>query len=136
MTADRAVRQLIAEADGAFPAGDADRWAACFTDDARVFLLHRDPLVGRREIFEFWEASSARFDTSAWEPEIDTIARHGDHAYAFTRYTERLLDRQDGTRTLVRGRLIYWMRREDPGDWRIHLLMNSHSHPMEPIPSE
>ena len=65
-SSDTAVRALIAEADAAFAAGDAERWAACFTDDARVFLLHREPLVGREAIRDFWDSAFARLDTSAW----------------------------------------------------------------------
>ena len=128
-----AVRDLLHEADAAFAAGDADRWVACFEDDGRMFLLHREVLDGRAAIRAFWQASSARLDTSDWNPETDLIEVHGHHAYAFRTYLERLLNREDGTRTLVRGRLVYFLRRDGAGDWRIRLLMNSHSHPMEPI---
>jgi hypothetical protein len=64
--AHQAVSDLLHEADAAFAAGDADRWAACFEEGGR-------------------------------------------------------------------GRLVYFLRRDAAGAWRIRLLMNSHSHPMEPI---
>jgi len=131
--AHQAVNDLLAEADAAFAAGDADRWAACFEDDGRVFLLHREVLEGRAAIGEFWKPFFARLDTSDWQPATDLLDIHGDDAYAFRTYTERLRNREDGSRTLVRGRLVYFLRREAAGDWRIRLLMNSHSHPMEPI---
>ena len=131
--AHQAVNDLLLEADAAFAAGDAERWAACFEEDGRMFLLHREVLEGRAAIHEFWQASSARLDTSDWNPATDLVEVHGDHAYAFRTYTERLLNREDGSRTLVRGRLVYFLRRESTGAWRITLLMNSHSHPMEPI---
>ncbi len=57
----------------------------------------------------------------------------GDHAYAFRTYTERRRNRADGSRTLVRGRLVYFLQRNAAGDWGIRLIMNSHSQPMEPI---
>ena len=41
--------------------------------------------------------------------------------------------REDGSRTLVRGRLIHFLRRDPDGRWGITLLMNSHSHAMEPM---
>ncbi len=129
---DGAVHELITLSDVAFAAGDADAWAACFADDGRVFLLHREVMEGRAAIREAWTVFFRRMDTSAWEPLTDLVEVHGIHAYAFRTYTERVLNREDGTRTLVRGRLVYFLR--DDGDgWRIRLLMNSHSHPMEPI---
>ncbi len=131
--AHHAVSNLLSEADAAFAAGDADRWTACFEEDGRVFLLHREPLEGRAAIHEFWQASSARLDRSDWQPATDLLEVHGDHGYAFRTYTERLRNREDGSRIRVRGRLVYFLRRDAAGAWRIRLLMNSHSHPMEPI---
>lgn len=131
--AEHAVVGLLDKADAAFAAGDADEWTACFEDDARVFLLHHDALEGRAAIREFWRASSARLDTSDWHPVTDLVEVHDTHAYVFRTYTERLRKREDGSRTLVRGRLVYFLRRDGAGAWRIRLLMNSHSHPMEPI---
>jgi hypothetical protein len=32
------------------------------------------------------------------------------------------------------GRLVWFLRRERTDGWRVRLLMNSHSRPMEPIP--
>jgi ketosteroid isomerase-like protein len=131
--AEQAVNDLLNEADAAFAAGDADRWTACFEEGGQIFLLHREALEGRAAIHEFWEASSARLDTSDWNPATDLLDVNGDRAYAFRTYTERLLNREDGSRTLVRGRLVYFFRRDATGAWRIRLLMNSHSHPAEPI---
>ena len=131
--AHQAVNDFIHEADATFAAGHADRWAACFEDGGRVFLLHREVQEGRAAIGEFWEPFFARLDTSDWQPATDLLEVHGDHAYAFRTYTERLRKREDDSRTLVRGRLAYFLRRDAAGAWRIRLLMNSHSHPMEPI---
>jgi len=117
----------------AFAAGDADAFAACFADDAQLHLLHREAVTGRDAIRDLWRDFFARADTSEWEPRNELLEIHDEHAYAFSTYTERLLKREDGSRTLVRGRLIHFLRREDGGPWQISLLMNSHSHPMEPI---
>jgi len=124
---------LVQEANAAFAAGDATRFAALFADDARLYLLHREPAEGRDAIEARWRSGFKRFDTSAWEPRTELVEITGDQASVFATYTERLLSREDGSRTLVRGRLVYWLRREADGRWRIALLMNSHSHPMEPI---
>jgi uncharacterized protein (TIGR02246 family) len=125
--------ELLDRSHAAFAAGDADAFAACFTDDGQLFLLHREAATGRDAIRDVWTDGFSRFDTSAWEPRGELLEVHGDHAYAFGTYTERLLTRADGSRQLVRGRLIHFLRREPDGDWRIALLMNSHSHPTEPI---
>ena len=126
--------EAISAADAAFAAGDAARYAALFTEDAGLYLLHREAAEGREAIEAFWVTEFERFDTSAWEAHTQQTEIHGDHASVFATYTERLLERGAGSRTLIRGRLIYWLRHEDDGVWRIALLMNSHSHPIEPIP--
>ena len=131
--AHQAVNDLLHEADAAFAAGDAERWAACFEEDGRAFLLHRGAIEGRAAIREYWQPFFARLDTTDWNAATDLLEQHGDHAYAFRTYTERVLNREDDSRTLVRGRLVYFLRREAAGAWRIRLLMNSHSHPAEPI---
>jgi len=131
--ADRSrVVELLDRSHAAFAAGDADAFAACFAEDARLFLLHNDPAEGRDAIREKWRSGFVRFDTSAWESRLEILDVSDDHAHAFSTYRERLLNREDGSRTLVRGRLIHFLRRGG-GEWKITLLMNSHSHPMEPI---
>lgn len=130
--AERAVADLLSEADAAFAAGDADRWAACFEEDGRVWLLHLQALEGRAAIRAHWQMMSERVDTSDWNPVTEFVQLQGDHAVAFRTYTERLRKLEDGSRTLVRGRLAVLMRRKADG-WRIRVLMNSHAYPMEPI---
>jgi uncharacterized protein (TIGR02246 family) len=124
---------LLDRSHAAFAAGNADAFAACFAEDARLFLLHNEAVEGRDAIREKWRSGFARLDTSAWEPRLALLEVHGDHAYAFGTYTERLLKREDGSRTLVRGRLVHFLQRGAGGEWQITMLMNSHSHPMEPI---
>ena len=127
------VTELLDRWHAAFAAGDADAFAACFADDGHLYLLHREAVTGRDAIRDVWREFFARFDTSSWEPATELIEVHDDRAYAFGTYTERLQKREDGSRTLVRGRLVHFLRREDDGSWQVSLLMNSHSHPMEPI---
>jgi uncharacterized protein (TIGR02246 family) len=128
-----AIRALLAEADAAFAAGDADRYTSLFADDGRLYVLHGEPAVGREAIRARWARGFERFDTSAWEPSLEFVDVDGDVGCAFETYTERLLERATGERTLVRGRLAYFVRRDAIVGWRITLLMNSHSHPMERI---
>lgn len=133
VAARQAVLDLVREADAAFASGDAEAWAGCFAHDGRMLQLHNEAVIGRTAIRERFATAFVRFDTSAWDNRVELVELHGDHADVLSTYTERLLDRDSGTRTLVRGRLVYWLRREPDEGWRIALLMNSHSHPMEPI---
>lgn len=127
------VTEVLDRSHAAFAAGDAAAFAGCFTKDAQLHLLHREAAFGRETIRELWRDFFAHADTSAWEPRLELLDVRDDRAHAFSTYTERLLKREDGSRTLVRGRLVHFLGREPDGQWRITLLMNSHSHPMEPI---
>ena len=127
------VTELLDRSHAAFAAGDADALAACFAEDARLFLLHNEAAEGRDAIREKWRPGFVRFDTSDWEPRLEVLDVSDDRAHAFSTYTERLRNREDGSRTLVRGRLAHFLRRGAPGEWEITLLMHSHSHPVEPI---
>ena len=49
-------------------------------------------------------------------------------------YTETLVPRGEGPRVAVNGRLVAFLRRESDGAWRIEMLMNSHTRPMEDLP--
>jgi uncharacterized protein (TIGR02246 family) len=129
-----AVNERLGQFHSAFAAGDADWFAGSFAADGRLYLLHREPLEGRDAIRAHFTASFAQLDTSAWEPTTVLVELHERHAYAFGTYTERLLNRDDGSRKLVRGRLVHFLRRDEDGSWWITLAMNSHSHPLEPIP--
>jgi uncharacterized protein (TIGR02246 family) len=129
-----AVDERIAHFHAAFAAGDAARFAESFATDGRLFLLHREPLEGREAIRDHFTETFAQFDTSAWEPTTELVELHEPHAHAFGTYTERLLKREDGSRQLVRGRLVHFLRRDEDGSWWITLAMNSHSRPVEPIP--
>jgi uncharacterized protein (TIGR02246 family) len=128
-----AIPALLRRFHDAFAAGDADALAACFTEDGQMHLLHSEPALGRDAIRVRWRGGFERLDTSAWEPVTQLTEQRGDRAFAFSTYTERLLDRRSGERTLVRGRLVHWMARAADGAWRVTFLMNSHSHPMEPM---
>ena len=130
---EEAISAVLRGFHAAFAAGDADRLADHFTEEARMYLLHSEPATSRDAIRDRWRAGFERVDTSAWEPVTELTELRGDRAFAFSTYTERLLDRASGARTLVRGRLVHWFARGADGTWRIALLMNSHSHPMEPM---
>jgi ketosteroid isomerase-like protein len=123
---------LLDRFHAAFAAGDVGRCTTLFADDAKLCLLYREALDGRDAIRAWFEESFERVDTSAWEPRTELLEVHDDAAYAYGTYTERLRTRADDSRQLVRGRLVFFLRRSPEG-WRIRLLMNSHSHRMEPI---
>ena len=41
------VTEVLDRSHAAFAAGEADSFAACFTDDAQLHLLHREAATGR-----------------------------------------------------------------------------------------
>ena len=125
---------LLRAHDAAFAKGDAHAYAALFSDDARLLLLHREPIIGRGAIEERWAGFFARFDTSAWDASPELVEIHGHRAYVFSTYTETLVPRGDGPRVAVDGRLVAFLRQESDGAWRIAMLMNSHTRPMEDLP--
>jgi uncharacterized protein (TIGR02246 family) len=121
--------------DRAFADGDANALAECFTSDATLLIVHAPAIEGRDAIRERWAAAFARHDTSAWRTQVDVLDRHGDRAYTLTTYTETLVPREPGPWIDVRGRLIRFLRIED-GQWRVSLVMNSHSEPMRERPPD
>ena len=102
--------------------------------DARLLLLHREAIVGRDAVEERWAGFFARFDTSAWATSPELVEVHTDRAYVLSTYTETLVPRGDGPRVAVNGRFVAFLRREQDGAWRIAMLMNSHTRPMEDLP--
>ena len=62
--------------------------------------------------------------------EMDAALTYGD-AYAFSTYSETLVPRQGGQSQLVVGRLVFFLHHLARDGWRIALLMNSHSRPIE-----
>jgi uncharacterized protein (TIGR02246 family) len=129
-----AISALFRDLDAAFAAGDAEGYAALFCHDGVVHLHHSPPLVGREAIRERWQATSERFDTSAWKAQTERMEVHGDRAYAVRTYAETLVPIADGPRIDVAGRLVAFLRREPDGGWRVALLMNNHTRPMEELP--
>lgn len=134
MTTDR-VRAALDAFDRAFAAGDAAVLADHFADDARLLLLHSDSIEGRDAIRVHWDRLFERYDTSAWRTELLLIDVHGDRAYTIATYSEILVPRDvgQGSRQLVRGRLVRFLRREADGGWMVSLALNSHSQPVEMI---
>lgn len=129
----RDVLDVLAAMDAAFAGGDAKAFGDLFTDDGRLFLLYRDPIIGRSAVSSFWSDFFERYDTSAWRTDHGLVEVHGEHAYAFSTYTETLVPRRGGPSQLVVGRLVFFLRHVVPEGWRITLLMNSHARPVETL---
>jgi hypothetical protein len=85
--------------------------------------------VSYRAKKERQRSSTASRPSIAWLVEV-----HDDRAYTLSTYTETLVPRGGGPRISVVGRLVTFVRRESDGAWRIAVLMNSHTRPMEELP--
>jgi len=116
--------------DLALVAGDPDRIAGHFTEDAILGESGAEDAVGRAAIRGFLARGN----------EVRTVTRHrltrddllivGDRAIEFGRFDEgkRL---RDGTEVTERGRVVTDWRRESDGQWRISRLIVSDL-PVEP----
>lgn len=125
------VRTALKAFDRAFAAGEADALAALFTDDAQLLLLHREPIVGREAIRAEWTRAFGEWDPGAWQAEQPLVEVRGDRAHVLSIYAETLLQRSGPASVDVRGRVVFFLRRDPDGAWRISLAMNSHSRPMD-----
>jgi ketosteroid isomerase-like protein len=116
---------------------DADALAGFFAEDGALLLLYREPLEGPLAIRDNWARFFAEWDPGAWQAEHHLVEADGDRAHALSIYSETLVHRAGAAPSrVVRGRAAYFLRREPDGAWRITLLMNSHSRPVETIEPE
>jgi uncharacterized protein (TIGR02246 family) len=130
----QAIEELLAAFDRAFALGDAEAVGGLFVEDGQLLLLYAEPMLGRSAIEDHWRRFFARFDTAAWRTEHPIIEVDGDHAHALAVYSETLVPRDVGPSRIVHGRIAFFFRRQDDGRWRISLVMNSHSRPVEEVP--
>jgi uncharacterized protein (TIGR02246 family) len=132
---DAEARAALDAFDRAFAAGDAAALAEHFTADARLLLLHSEPIEGRDAVHAHWAGLFARYDTSAWRTDLIVMDVLGDRAFSVATYAETLVPRHagEGQRQLVRGRLVRFQRRDADGRWRVWMALNSHSRPVEPL---
>jgi uncharacterized protein (TIGR02246 family) len=128
------VLAALAEFDRCFASGDAEALSEMFTVDAQLLLLHREATEGRGAILSHWTRLFGQYDPGAWRTEPQTVEVHGDHAYALSFYSETLVDRSGGVSLMVWGRLVFFMRRDPGGPWRMATVMNSHVRPVEQVP--
>ena len=139
MPSSDAVHVALEEFDRTFASGDAAAFAELFAIDARLLLLHREPLEGRPAILEHWKRLFAEYDPAAWRAEHDVVEIHDDRAYVLSLYSETLVHRRGGPSLDVLGRLVLFLRRDPDRTWRVALAMNSHTRPVEqraPEPAE
>lgn len=123
--------------DQAFAAGDANRLAEQFAEDAELLLLPSEPTVGRAAIRNRWARFFADWDTSQWRTERRIVDVHGDRAYTLADYTETLVHwARESPAQLVVGRLVRFLRRDADDTWRVTLVLNSHARPMEELPPQ
>ena len=84
MPSSNAVHVALDEFDRTFASGDAAAFAKLFAVDARLLLLHREPLEGRSAILEHWKRLFAEYDPAAWRAEHDVVEVHDDRDYALS----------------------------------------------------
>ena len=111
-----ALRALSLEYADAVRAGDAARWAATWTDDARWVLDSGRDVVGRPAIVEMWSASIAKY-TRVVQLYLSAVYDiDGDDASGRCQLVELNIV-ADGSRTMLAGHYDDTYRRTPEG-WR------------------
>jgi ketosteroid isomerase-like protein len=98
------IRLALELFDRAFVSGDADALSERFATDARLLLLHSEPIEERPQIHAHWARLFGAYDTGAWRTERIVTDVHGDRAYTLSTYSETLVPRDGGASLVVRGR--------------------------------
>ena len=119
--------------DRAFIEGRADVLGALFADDAQLLLHHQPAIVGRQAITEAYRETFAAFDTSAYEPNYETVEVHTDRAYVLGSFTEVLRPREGGPGLAVVGRVVLFWQRGPDEVWRTTRVLTSRSAPDEEV---
>ena len=98
--------------------GDAEKIAAAYTEDGKIFPNNRDILEGTDALKKYW-APSKTHKTIHHKVTPEEIKIIGDEAYDFG-YYEGKTKRPDGTISSWKGKyVIVWKKVE--GEWKIYL---------------
>lgn len=123
----RALRDAFGEAQ---MAGDAERTAAFYTDDA-IIMVPGTPSVSGRTALQTGLARS--FDQFVWrvqEP-IEELQVLGDWAFTRTTWAGTQTDKGTGAATELSGKSVHIYRRQPDGTWRIAVDIYNFDHPID-----
>ena len=118
-------------------AGQADRVAALFTDNARLFCPHQPPMVGKSAILMYFKNFYNQFTPTNFElsPDIPENAATAK-SWAFDRgtYAMSVVSKGGGPMIDDYGEYLVILQRQSDGSWRVACAMYTSSRPAQPAP--
>ena len=116
---DGTIADFRARVVSALRSGDAEAYAALFTDRAVVMPRDGDPIVGRPDIREWAEGLFAAYEP---DPQVESqeVRRFGDGwAVDWGRYRSVYEPRGDAEPMRVDETYLWILRENDAGEWRL-----------------
>jgi ketosteroid isomerase-like protein len=118
-----------------FRAGEAERWADAFADNAVALHNRRDADVGKDAILAFGRLVAETFEVSEMDVQIEEVRVNGDWAFTRGVYTNEFRFRETGQPTpwgRERGKFFMLWERQADGEWRIIVDMGNSAAPSAP----
>jgi uncharacterized protein (TIGR02246 family) len=128
-TDEQAVRAALAEIDAGYAEGDAGRIMDHVADDARLSFVNTPTIEGREALGAYLGRLFASYDMSTHRASYADVEIHGHHAYAIGEYAVVHRPHDGGPASEIEGRVVYVLRREDGGAWRVRRFLNQYSRP-------
>lgn len=124
----RALRQAFLESQAA---GDAERIAAFYTDDAIMMGPDAPSVTGidaiRAGSVDFYK----QYEWSTQEP-VEELQVLGNWAFTRTTWSGTRTDKSTGTAVQVSGKAVHIYRRQPDGTWKIAIDIFNFDHPVDP----
>lgn len=125
-----AAEAIFAKYQTSLKAGDADAWAALWTDDGVQMPPDAPPVSGKAQIREKLRGLLAQF---RFEMQIHVEEAHtsGDLAFARGMYSATLVPKAGGAQIPIDGKFLTILARQPDGSWRIWRdIFNSNQPPL------
>lgn len=115
-----------------FRAGEPERWAEAFSDNAVALHNRRDPDVGRDAILAFGRLVAETFEVSEMDVHVDEVRINGDWAFTRGTYVNNFRFRASGEPApwgREHGKFFMLWERQPDGEWRIIVDMGNSAAP-------
>jgi uncharacterized protein (TIGR02246 family) len=112
------IKEVVKQYVAALSSGNADHYAALFTEDAVFMAPSRPALFGRQAV---WEAVRSFFQgaTERLEPTINNLSVAGDWAFAHGTFTLTVVPNEGTDREREQGKFLWIFERHNSGSWKI-----------------
>lgn len=126
------VDAIFAQYAASLRAGDAEAWAALWTEDGIQMPPDAPAVAGRTQIREKMRALLAAFHL-AMQIRTEEVQAAGDWGFARGTFTATLTPKHGGEPVPVDGKFLTILARQADGSWKIHRdIFNSNVPPRAP----